>query len=140
MAEGPAAPPLETDALRQESTRRALAIRDFSKDWRGEDNRGCARENGSEGPRGIAEFRERRELTAAAPRRETSRGTRPEGAASETDAARHVREMFSRIAPRYDFLNNTLPFQPDRTLRRRPARVISGIAGRARAESADLGC
>src|SRR2546425_9268012 len=129
MAEGPAAPPLETDALRQESTRRPLAIRDFSKDWRGEDNLGCARKNGSDGPGGIAGFRERRELTAAAPRRGTSRGTRPEGDASETDTARHVREMFSRIAPRYDFLNHTLWLELYRIWRRRAPRRFNGILG-----------
>ena len=79
-------------------------------------------------------------MTAAAPRRRTSRGTRPEGAASETDAARHVREMFSRIAPRYDFLNHTLSFELDRIWRRRAARRFSGILRRADARVLDLCC
>src|SRR3989442_3457891 len=36
------------------------------------------------------------------------KGTRPEGAVTETDASTKVREMFTRIAPRYDLLNHLL--------------------------------
>ncbi len=79
-------------------------------------------------------------MKAAAPRREALRGTRPEGAASETDAARHVREMFSRIAPRYDFLNHTLSFELDRIWRKRTARRFREILGRADARVLDLCC
>ncbi|HEV2489972.1 MAG TPA: bifunctional demethylmenaquinone methyltransferase/2-methoxy-6-polyprenyl-1,4-benzoquinol methylase UbiE [Candidatus Acidoferrales bacterium] len=49
------------------------------------------------------------------------RGTRPEGARDEREAERQVREMFSRIAPRYDFLNHFLSLSFDRLWRRRTA-------------------
>jgi len=39
----------------------------------------------------------------------TAKGTRPEGAQTEADASRKVREMFTEIAPRYDFLNHCCP-------------------------------
>ncbi|HEV2299282.1 MAG TPA: bifunctional demethylmenaquinone methyltransferase/2-methoxy-6-polyprenyl-1,4-benzoquinol methylase UbiE [Candidatus Acidoferrales bacterium] len=48
-------------------------------------------------------------------------GTRPEGARDEREAQRQVREMFSRIAPRYDFLNHFLSLSFDRLWRRRTA-------------------
>jgi demethylmenaquinone methyltransferase / 2-methoxy-6-polyprenyl-1,4-benzoquinol methylase len=51
-------------------------------------------------------------------------GTRPEGAATEADASRQVRQMFSRIAPRYDFLNHFLSFEMDRLWR---ARVVNHL-------------
>src|SRR5260370_18317409 len=47
---------------------------------------------------------------AAAP----AKGTRPEGAQTAADPARKVREMFTEIAPRYDFLNHLLSLQLDR--------------------------
>ena len=48
-------------------------------------------------------------------------GTKPEGAISEQDASRKVREMFTRIAPRYDLLNHLLSVQMDRRWRARTA-------------------
>ena len=53
-------------------------------------------------------------MSEAAVRKETSPGTRPAGSASEADASRKVREMFTRIAPRYDLLNHLLSLQMDR--------------------------
>lgn len=68
------------------------------------------------------------------------RGTRPEGAAGETDASRKVREMFTRIAPRYDFLNHFLSFELDRLWRARTARLLQPILDRADAAVLDLCC
>src|ERR1039457_3822 len=49
-------------------------------------------------------------------------GTRPEGVTDETQAAAHVREMFGRIAPRYDLLNHLLSLDLDKIWRRRVAK------------------
>jgi demethylmenaquinone methyltransferase / 2-methoxy-6-polyprenyl-1,4-benzoquinol methylase len=72
---------------------------------------------------------------------ETSgRGTRPEGAQTEADAARKVREMFTQIAPRYDFLNHLLSLELDRLWRARTARILRPILQRAPARVLDLCC
>ena len=52
------------------------------------------------------------------------KGTQPEGARTEADASRKVREMFTQIAPRYDFLNHLLSFQLDRVWRARAANCL----------------
>src|SRR5712691_4522264 len=52
------------------------------------------------------------------------KGTRPEGAVTEADASKKVREMFTRIAPRYDLLNHLLSLQLDRLWRKRAARHL----------------
>ncbi|HME12958.1 MAG TPA: class I SAM-dependent methyltransferase, partial [Candidatus Acidoferrum sp.] len=49
-------------------------------------------------------------------------GTQPEGATSEAEASGKVREMFTQIAPRYDFLNHVLSLQLDRLWRARATR------------------
>ena len=67
-------------------------------------------------------------------------GTRPAGALDEAAAARQVREMFSRIAPRYDFLNHLLSLQFDRLWRRRVARRFRHILWRPEARVLDLCC
>jgi demethylmenaquinone methyltransferase/2-methoxy-6-polyprenyl-1,4-benzoquinol methylase len=67
-------------------------------------------------------------------------GTRPEGAQTEADASRKVREMFTQIAPRYDFLNHFLSLEIDRTWRRRTARLLRPILGRSDAVVLDLCC
>ena len=67
-------------------------------------------------------------------------GTRPAGAQDDHAAARQVREMFSRIAPRYDFLNHLLSLQLDRLWRRRVARRFGHILRRADARVLDLCC
>src|SRR5580704_14210123 len=41
-------------------------------------------------------------------------GSRPKGARDERQAAAQVREMFTKIAPRYDFLNHLLSLSIDR--------------------------
>ncbi len=73
--------------------------------------------------------------TAALPK-----GTQPEGAASEQEASRKVREMFTRIAPRYDLLNHLLSGQMDKRWRTRTARELRPILERADARVLDLCC
>ena len=65
-------------------------------------------------------------------------GTRPEGVRDEKEAAAHVREMFGRIAPRYDLLNHLLSLDIDKVWRRRVAKEVSrdlARSERARARS-----
>jgi demethylmenaquinone methyltransferase/2-methoxy-6-polyprenyl-1,4-benzoquinol methylase len=69
-----------------------------------------------------------------------SEGTRPEGAANETDASRKVREMFTQIAPRYDLLNHILSLQMDRMWRARTAKILQPILHRSEAKILDLCC
>lgn len=52
-------------------------------------------------------------------------GTTPAGAETEQQAARWVRGMFGRIAPRYDLLNHLLSMNIDRYWR---ARTVSRVA------------
>ena len=67
-------------------------------------------------------------------------GTKPEGAVNEQDASRKVREMFTRIAPRYDLLNHLLSAQMDRRWRARTAAELRPILQRAGALVLDLCC
>jgi len=67
-------------------------------------------------------------------------GTRPAGTRTEGEASARVREMFSRIAPRYDFLNHALSFSLDRVWRRRTARKFRRILRRTDARVLDLCC
>jgi demethylmenaquinone methyltransferase/2-methoxy-6-polyprenyl-1,4-benzoquinol methylase len=67
-------------------------------------------------------------------------GTRPEGTRSEGEASARVREMFGRIAPRYDFLNHALSFSLDKVWRRRTARKFRRILRRTDARVLDLCC
>ncbi len=77
-------------------------------------------------------------VKAAAPA--PARGTRPEGAQTETDASRRVREMFTQIAPRLDFLNPLLSLELDRVWRARTARRLQPILRRRDARVLDLCC
>jgi demethylmenaquinone methyltransferase/2-methoxy-6-polyprenyl-1,4-benzoquinol methylase len=67
-------------------------------------------------------------------------GARPEGVHDEREAAANVREMFGRIAPRYDFLNHLLSLDIDRIWRRRVARRFSGVLHNPSARVLDLCC
>ena len=68
------------------------------------------------------------------------KGTRPEGALTEADASKKVREMFTQIAPRYDLLNHLLSLQLDRLWRARAAKMLSPILTRPDALVLDLCC
>jgi demethylmenaquinone methyltransferase / 2-methoxy-6-polyprenyl-1,4-benzoquinol methylase len=67
-------------------------------------------------------------------------GTRPEGSHDEREASARVRDMFTRIAPRYDFLNHLLSFSIDRIWRRRTAQRFIEILRRPDARVLDLCC
>ena len=67
-------------------------------------------------------------------------GTRPSETHDEAAASRQVREMFSRIAPRYDLLNHLLSMRFDVIWRRRVARRFAAILERPDARVLDLCC
>ena len=69
-------------------------------------------------------------------------GTTPAGVpvGDEAGAARYVRQMFSRVAPRYDLLNHLLSFQVDRYWRSFTIDKIRDAAGRPGARVLDLCC
>ena len=69
-----------------------------------------------------------------------AKGTHLEGAQSEADASRKVREMFTKIAPRYDFLNHLLSLEQDRVWRSRTARRLRPILQRRDGRVLDLCC
>jgi demethylmenaquinone methyltransferase/2-methoxy-6-polyprenyl-1,4-benzoquinol methylase len=69
-----------------------------------------------------------------------SPGSRPEGAATEADASRQVREMFMQIAPRYDFLNHLLSLQLDRLWRARTAKILRPVLEHGDSRVLDLCC
>jgi demethylmenaquinone methyltransferase / 2-methoxy-6-polyprenyl-1,4-benzoquinol methylase len=68
------------------------------------------------------------------------KGTQPEGARTEAEASRKVREMFTQIAPSYDLLNHVLSMQLDRLWRARVARILAPILKRGDAVVLDLCC
>lgn len=68
------------------------------------------------------------------------KGTQPNGARSEQEASQRVREMFTRIAPRYDLLNHLLSAQMDRLWRARAARELEPILERPETLVLDLCC
>jgi demethylmenaquinone methyltransferase / 2-methoxy-6-polyprenyl-1,4-benzoquinol methylase len=67
-------------------------------------------------------------------------GTLPEGAKDQQEASRQVREMFTRIAPRYDLLNHLLSAQMDRFWRARTAKELLSILQNPNALVLDLCC
>jgi len=66
------------------------------------------------------------------------RGAAPEGATDRDSAARAIREMFTRIAPRYDLLNHLLSANVDRLWWRRAARTFAHIIEQPGARVLDL--
>ena len=72
----------------------------------------------------------------------TARGAAPAGVepGNDSEASRAVREMFGRVAPRYDLLNHLLSGQVDRYWRRQLVRAVRPYLGQAGARIADLCC
>src|SRR3989442_2625061 len=68
------------------------------------------------------------------------KGTCPEGAVTEADASKKVREMFTEIAPRYDLLNHLLSLQLDRLWRARAAKRLRPVFLNPEARVLDLCC
>ena len=68
------------------------------------------------------------------------KGSRPEGAFTEADASKKVREMFTQIAPRYDLLNHLLSLQLDRLWRARTAKLLRSVLRRPDVLVLDLCC
>jgi len=67
-------------------------------------------------------------------------GTTPHGATSEQQASAYVREMFGRVAPRYDLLNHLLSFNVDRYWRARTVHKVRDTLSRPDARVIDLCC
>lgn len=67
-------------------------------------------------------------------------GTRPAGTRDNAEAARYIREMFSRIAPRYDLVNHVLSFSQDLRWRRRVALRFAHILQRPGSRAVDVCC
>jgi demethylmenaquinone methyltransferase/2-methoxy-6-polyprenyl-1,4-benzoquinol methylase len=68
------------------------------------------------------------------------KGTTPEGARSEQEAANWVRAMFGRVAPRYDLANHLLSFNIDRLWRARTVRRVRPVLVRPGARVLDICC
>jgi demethylmenaquinone methyltransferase/2-methoxy-6-polyprenyl-1,4-benzoquinol methylase len=69
-----------------------------------------------------------------------SKGSRPPGVTTEAEAGSKVREMFTRIAPRYDLLNHLLSLQLDRLWRARTANLLKPVLDLPDAVALDLCC
>jgi demethylmenaquinone methyltransferase / 2-methoxy-6-polyprenyl-1,4-benzoquinol methylase len=67
-------------------------------------------------------------------------GTRPPGARDEREASRSVRDLFGRIAPRYDLLNHLLSLSFDRVWRERTARRFRETLSHSEREVLDVCC
>jgi len=67
-------------------------------------------------------------------------GTTPEGISTEREAARWVRTMFGRVAPRYDLANHLLSANIDRHWRAHTVRRVGHILARPDARVLDICC
>jgi demethylmenaquinone methyltransferase / 2-methoxy-6-polyprenyl-1,4-benzoquinol methylase len=67
-------------------------------------------------------------------------GTTPQGVTDEQAAARWVRDMFGRVAGRYDLLNHLLSFNLDKRWRSRTVERVAPILSRPGARVLDLCC
>jgi demethylmenaquinone methyltransferase / 2-methoxy-6-polyprenyl-1,4-benzoquinol methylase len=69
-----------------------------------------------------------------------AQGATPEGTETEQQASRWVREIFARIAPRYDLLNHLLSLNIDRDWRARTVSNVAPILARPGARVLDVAC
>jgi demethylmenaquinone methyltransferase/2-methoxy-6-polyprenyl-1,4-benzoquinol methylase len=67
-------------------------------------------------------------------------GTKPEGVRSEEEASRWVREMFGRVAFRYDLANHLLSANIDRYWRNLTVERVRSVLERPDARVVDLAC
>jgi demethylmenaquinone methyltransferase/2-methoxy-6-polyprenyl-1,4-benzoquinol methylase len=67
-------------------------------------------------------------------------GATPRGVENEQQAAAWVRDMFGRVAPRYDLLNHLLSFNIDRHWRNRTVKRLQPVLNRPDAKVLDLCC
>src|SRR3954454_16363328 len=67
-------------------------------------------------------------------------GTTPDGVRNEQEAARWVRGMFGRVAPRYDLANHLLSFNIDRYWRAHTVGRVREILERPGARVLDICC
>ena len=67
-------------------------------------------------------------------------GTTPPGVTSEQAASRWIRDMFGRVAGRYDLLNHLLSFNLDKRWRSRAVDRVAPILTRPGARALDLCC
>lgn len=77
---------------------------------------------------------------ASAAEHEDTEGARPAAEANENEAAEHVRELFSSIAPTYDRLNHLLSMGLDRRWWRRAALAFRDVLERPDARVLDICC
>jgi demethylmenaquinone methyltransferase / 2-methoxy-6-polyprenyl-1,4-benzoquinol methylase len=68
------------------------------------------------------------------------KGTTPRGAASEREASEWVRDMFARVAPRYDLANHLLSFHIDHLWRARTVARTRHILAKPGSRALDLCC
>jgi demethylmenaquinone methyltransferase/2-methoxy-6-polyprenyl-1,4-benzoquinol methylase len=74
------------------------------------------------------------------PPKTIARGTTPAGAANDDEAGRWVRDMFGRVAYRYDLANHLLSFNIDRYWRSRTVAEVHATLCRPDARVLDLCC
>lgn len=67
-------------------------------------------------------------------------GTTPAGTRDEQEAARWVRGMFGRVAPRYDLVNHLLSLNIDKLWRARTVRRVRPVLQRPGARALDICC
>ncbi len=67
-------------------------------------------------------------------------GTTPQGTRSRQEASSWVRDMFGRVAPRYDLVNHLLSFHIDKHWRAHTVRRVSAILQRPDARVLDICC